>query len=154
MVGDKTFFWPREGDLAVTDGTALGTRRLPVQSTGECSAIFDRVPLGSAAGVFYWVECWTDIARGVLWRSDGTAQGTFQLTNAYTHYLRMPSTFLNEPAEEPTHAFAGGLLHFQACAGSDVCTRWRTDGTPAGTRAVREGERDVGGAAAVGDRLF
>ena len=154
MAGDKAFFWAGGGPLAVTDGTPLGTELLPVDRFGTCSGT-RRLPLGVQGDVFYWLQCVEDNNRSVLWRSDGSADGTYQLTTLFTLNVPMPYTFSNEVPEEPTHAFAGGALYFQGCSRTNPsdCTLWRTDGTVAGTSVVKAGEA-AGPMAAAGNKVF
>ncbi|HEV8240502.1 MAG TPA: hypothetical protein VGS57_14125, partial [Thermoanaerobaculia bacterium] len=153
-VQDKAFFWTGQGPLTVTDGTPLGTQVLPVDQVGSCNFGPLRLPLGVAGNVFFWLECIEDNGRSVIWRSDGSADGTYQLTNIYTLNVPMPLTSGDEPPEEPTYALVGGVLYFTGCLGSQTCVLWRTDGTTAGTRPVKEGETSNGAMAGLGNKLL
>lgn len=158
MAPAKTFFWAGgngRSPLAVTDGTPVGTELLPVDLTGICDVTPRRQSLGVQGNVFYWLECMDEINRAVLWRSDGSADGTYQLTSLFTVTVPMPDTFSNEVPEETTFAFAGGALYFQGCEATlSDCTLWRSDGTVAGTRVVKAGEVVGGSMAALNGKVF
>jgi ELWxxDGT repeat protein len=146
--GGKAFF-TTDFTLGVTDGTAAGTRLLYRESSG-CS--FAPYLLGTARNAVVWMGCSEDGLQA-LWRSDGTVAGTYQLTSVRQVAVSFDIPFPGSPAYEPTYASMGGIFYFTGCTESE-CTVWRTDGTPEGTRAVKEGERSAGPMAAVGNRLF
>jgi ELWxxDGT repeat protein len=74
------------------------------------------------AGAYAYFVAGRQTTDSGLWRTDGTAEGTIKLKDAYTGI------------EEPTNV--NGILFFQAF---DAHSRelWRSDGTPEGTRVVK-----------------
>ena len=117
-------------ELWRTDGTAAGTRALgPVIGMDRDPYPTELTAFGGSLYFFAWVE---REVRG-LWRSDGTAAGTTLL-----------ATFLDSggtasPAARQLTA-AAGRLFFVASDGTGRFNTelWVTDGTPAGTRIVRD----------------
>jgi ELWxxDGT repeat protein len=113
-VGDRLFFAApassSTGRLALwtSDGTAAGTTEVPKDFSIQSKI----VPFGGQA---YFVASQTTSGTGILFRSDGTADGTVPLS---------PPGLA--PASE--WAIAGGRLYF--VSGTDL---WTTDGTPGGT---------------------
>ncbi|HEY0513112.1 MAG TPA: ELWxxDGT repeat protein [Thermoanaerobaculia bacterium] len=129
-----------ESELWTTDGTAAGTERLRafpghleiLGSTGEL--VFFATPI---------LVNHTYTAPSVLWRTDGTREGTVSLG-------AVPSF---DPAAPPA-AFSivfHNVLLFSACTPAWGCELWRSDGSPAGTRRLREIVPGSGGSA---PRLF
>ncbi len=132
VAGGAVFFTlsgpPFTAGLWFTDGTAAGTRFV----TSFCEpAGCSRVPYSVAAlpGLaFFLAESRGDLSSSSrLWRTDGTAAGTFPLT-AQLHSF----------ADSDSYLALGGRLLFLTCVqeGSS-CSLWRTDGTAAGTEPVR-----------------
>jgi ELWxxDGT repeat protein len=132
-------------ELWATDGTPAGTERLrafPAQlrvlgSTGEV--------------VFFAVRTVVDgrlADASDLWRSDGTREGTFPLGIVLgvdpTSPDLIPATAL---------VFHDALL-FSGCAPAWGCEPWTSDGTPAGTRRLREIVPGTGGSAPRGFAAF
>jgi ELWxxDGT repeat protein len=79
-------------------------------------------------GLFYFVA--SDPAHGLeVWRTDGTAAGTYRLTDV------CPGSCGSNPT---SFALFRGQLYFQADDGSSGLELWRTDGTPGGERRVRD----------------
>ncbi|HKI00721.1 MAG TPA: ELWxxDGT repeat protein [Thermoanaerobaculia bacterium] len=112
-------------DLWVTDGSRAGTVRL------AGPLLLPESPRRSAwiasQGLLYFAA--DNLVNGMeLWRSDGTAAGTFQVTD-----LR-PGVGGSEP-DELTEA--GGRLFFRADRGEEPAL-WTSDGTAEGTRLVRQ----------------
>ncbi len=72
----------------------------------------------------------TDTVNGVeLWRTDGTAVGTFMVRDIATGSASSsPTNLLN----------IGGVLYFTANDGTNGRELWRSDGTVAGTVMVRD----------------
>jgi ELWxxDGT repeat protein len=103
-----------------TDGTAEGT--LPLTSRICPLACEDIRPLGTVGGVALFAA-----RPGRVWRTDGTVAGTFP--------LGVPFDFTGETAKISPDA---GLLFFTACNAQSGCELWRSDGTRAGTRIVKE----------------
>jgi ELWxxDGT repeat protein len=113
--GAQYYFSANDGlrgtELWVTDGTALGTSLLRDLRPGSSSS--SPAVLLVDGGLFYF-QASTPSFR--LWRSDGTYDGTFQLSNA------SPS---NLTAFDGLIYFVGGARNL-----------WRTDGTTAGTQLL------------------
>ena len=123
--GSRLFFGSsNSGRVAVSDGTESGTRSI---ITGSSEA---RIVEGVSSGGQYFFVTRREVSNGnvtlTLWRSDGTDGGTITLYQQTTPPYDMELT-----------PFAGGVLF----AGYDVSTDlapWFSDGTPAGTKLVRD----------------
>lgn len=99
------------------------------------------VEVGQIGGVAVFVRS----SRQELWRSDGTAPGTYRLL---TNLARVGAP------DRTGQAILGGRLYFVACTDLDACDLMATDGTLAGTAAVRPiPARGLHAAARVGNRL-
>jgi ELWxxDGT repeat protein len=125
-------------ELWATDGSPAGTERLrafPAQL---------RV-LGSTGEVVFFAARFVVDGRltdtSALWRTDGTREGTFPLGAA----LGVDPT---SPDLIPVSAlvFHDSLL-FSGCTPAWGCEPWRSDGSPAGTRRLREIVPGTGGSA-------
>ncbi|HEY8022897.1 MAG TPA: ELWxxDGT repeat protein [Thermoanaerobaculia bacterium] len=139
------FFLPAAGDLWTTDGTPRGTRRVRDLGTGPASS----GPLAqTAAGGKLLFSAQTGVTSAPLFTSDGTAGGTGRLSAAGG----WASSF----------AAAGGetffaSLHTRTVSGYTFLVPnglWKTDGSPAGTRAVAPELVDFGSPAALGRLLL
>ncbi|MFP2927253.1 ELWxxDGT repeat protein [Pyxidicoccus sp. 3LG] len=114
-----------------TAGTAKTTRELTGLWTGTRSSQARTQPLAVVGDSVYFVA--TDGTPGEsLWRSDGTAAGSFLLR-----------TFARLGDEAPTDAWTGavgvgGTLFFRADDGVHGVELWRSDGTAFGTALVRD----------------
>lgn len=93
-------------------------------------------------------------APSLLWRTDGTRAGTFSLGTVL-------GSDLSDPYGRTT--FSGIVLHgallFSGCTPAWGCELWRSDGSPAGTRRLREIVPGTGGSAPrgfalLGDRVY
>lgn len=110
----------------MTDGTASGTRMVK-QLSG--SGIFQGQERRAMLGELLLFCGYSPEAGWELWRSDGTGEGTFQLTD-----LR----------PGPAGSFPGGMhatetrLFFTADDGQHGEELWVTDGTIAGTRLLAD----------------
>lgn len=83
--------------------------------------------------------------RNELWRSDGTAPGTYRL---------LSNLRVNAAPDRTQDAVLRGKLYFIGCIDTDVCDLMATDGTVAGTGIVRPmPARGLHQAARAGDRL-
>lgn len=110
-----------EADLWASDGTTAGTERLR-SFPGHTEVI------GSTGSVVFFSEtAVADFRELTLWRTDGTVGGTFPLG---------PQLGSFEDALSWT-VYRGALL-FSGCTPEWGCELWRSDGTPEGTRRVRE----------------
>jgi ELWxxDGT repeat protein len=138
-VGTNYFFSTRPPDfnqpnmLWRSDGTPEGT--VQVKAVGV-------VAMASFKGALYFM------GENGLWRSDGSEAGTLRL-----------ATIRTDIAEGWNMAAAGERLFFSGCSYAFGCELWVSDGTPEGTRQLKD---LVGGARSsfprqftpVGGRLF
>ena len=85
------------------------------------------VPAGGVAGgsALGYLSDFT----GRLWRTDGTAAGTFVLGSV---------TVGGDLLDLPALGADGRTLFFSGCAPATGCEPWRSDGTPRGTRPLRD----------------
>lgn len=125
-----------------SNGTTGGT----VQVTGFADpavALGEHLPMAELGGIVYFAV--TGFSNGTLWRTDGTAAGTFEVTQAGTFFVN-PSDLVA----------AGGALYFFAEWGPPKHlsrTLWRLDGSAAaaGPQALHDylpavlGTADPGG---------
>jgi ELWxxDGT repeat protein len=111
-----------ECNLWTTDGTAEGTERL-VDLCGELSDSGEsfRIRILAANGE---VAFFSDAVRR-LWRTDGTAAGTYPIAR-----VAVRGTGMIGPD--------GRTLFFSGCRETEGCEPWASDGTPAGTRRLRD----------------
>ncbi len=136
-VGNRLFFVagsPGQGyELWRSNGTAAGTALVADLVPGaQSSHVHDVVAVGNR---FYFVaEAGPNRASGQeLWVSDGTRQGTRQLTRFAKRQAFVGRHFLALP-----RAAEGNRLVFRADDGVHGVEAWVTDGTPAGTRLLRD----------------
>ena len=114
-----------EGVLWSTDGTEEGTVMI---SSSLCPSGCTGIrPLGMVGDVALLAPA-VDTGSLRLWRSDGTAAGTYPLTG--------PLQILSGDAFPPQNV--RGSLLFAACDDSAGCEIWRSDGTPEGTGIVKD----------------
>src|SRR3954464_12913438 len=114
-----------EGILWSTDGTEEGTVMISSSlCPSGCTGIH---PLGMVGDVALLAPA-VDTGSLRLWRSDGTAAGTYPLTG--------PLQVLSGAAFPP-QSVRGSLL-FVACDDSAGCEIWRSDGTREGTGIVKD----------------
>jgi ELWxxDGT repeat protein len=127
--------------LWVADGTVGGTRALlAFCERQECAQ--PPLMVASLPGLaFFLAESYggpTGAPR--LWRTDGTADGTFPLTEPLAYYSL------------DSAVFAGHRLVFTGCPNEVSCTLWSTDGSLAGT--VEAPLISPGNLAAMGGRIW
>jgi ELWxxDGT repeat protein len=135
------------GEPWVTDGTETGTRMI-ANLAADVTASSVPVSLTAAGNLLFFnategLFAATNVAEKSLWRSDGTAAGTFKLLETGQH----PGTL----------QAAGSLVFFPAQVNST--TLMFSDGTIAGTKPAddfmsRFGKSGVGKFFAFGDTLF
>jgi ELWxxDGT repeat protein len=102
----------------------------------------------TAVGNILYFSAFDDDHGRELWRSDGTADGTFMVADI------KPGGGFSDPE---LMMGVGGILYFSAQDGSHGRELWRTDGTPSGTRMVKNistGSTDFWKFAALGNQLF
>ncbi len=128
-VGDLLFFVSGGGVLWRSDGTEEGTVELVQNLTAIALAAFgDRLAFAGGQS-----------ETGVeLWTSDGTAQGTQQVVDLN------PGTGNGVYSWDPLIQAVEGVLYFTGDDGSTGSELWKSDGTAAGTRLVRNIRPDVG----------
>ncbi|HEX6861821.1 MAG TPA: hypothetical protein VF414_03340, partial [Thermoanaerobaculia bacterium] len=143
-----------QGDIWATDGTPSGTVRLPVPCANQSDCLRPGPYLvGSLRNLAFWVGR-SPRAEEVLWRSDGTWAGTFQLLDPEDVSISFP-----EEGGRARYASTGSLILFSACTREHGCELWRTNGTREGTRLVKDlepGTRSSSpiGQIRVGNRVF
>lgn len=150
-LGDRILFdaWePSSGaELWVSDGTPLGTRLVRDLAPGNESTDFRW--LGTVRGVAVFLR---DLDFGLgpfdLWRSDGTAAGTFPIGGSSP----LESCSFRQGTLEG--ASTGNRLYFLAGAPAFQCELWKTDGTAAGTGAIAQVEDPASSLVAAGSRVF
>jgi ELWxxDGT repeat protein len=138
----------------ISDGTATGTRLLADFCPGTCSSLPQI--LGTTRSAVLGLASESEYRDGdpYLWRSDGTPAGTVPLTVGGERV-----TLSDYEDFGLLTAFLKEVLYFSSCRPSQGCELWRSDGSPGGTRIVRDlvpGEQ--GGypyrMTVAGDRLF
>lgn len=143
VVGDDLYFranTPGEGyELWKTDGTTAGTIQVKDIAAGPASGLdpTDGDPgFVSFNGSAYFVA--NDSAHGrELWRSDGTAAGTYLVDDANPGAA---AAVLPQQADHADTAMtvANGRLYFAADDGVAGFELWSTDGTESGTTMVAD----------------
>jgi len=135
-VGGKVFFSANDGvngqELWASDGTFEGTYLVKDLSTGSTSAgLMNGGSPGNLTN-FNGLLAFTTNAGGLgteLWRSDGTADGTYMIKDVYA----------GSSSSSPARLTAvGGTLFFTATDGVNGTELWKTNGTAAGTQMVRD----------------
>ncbi|HSK76603.1 MAG TPA: ELWxxDGT repeat protein [Thermoanaerobaculia bacterium] len=133
----KVFFAATEPgsgrELWISDGGATGTRLLADFCPGSCFSLPRLLGATRSAvlGLAYKGEY--DLDDPYLWRSDGTPAGTFPLTIGGE---RIPVSDYEDFGIRT--AFLKDVFYFSACVPGPGCELWRSDGTPGGTRIVRD----------------
>jgi len=111
--------------LWVVDAASGGAERLADLCGGDLGDFrFDLHVLATTGAVAFF----TDIS-GRLWRTDGTAAGTFPLRGVE---VAGEAPGFGEPVLGPD----GRTLFFSGCTAALGCEPWRSDGTRAGTQPV------------------
>ncbi|HEX3530830.1 MAG TPA: ELWxxDGT repeat protein [Thermoanaerobaculia bacterium] len=145
-VGNRVVFQAAEpssgSELWASDGTYLGTRLLRDLAPGEDSTDFRW--LGTVGKTAVLRRRLDRPYAFDLWRSDGTAAGTFSIASPGFEIC-------NFQEDAPESVIAGDRLYFLADA-SGGCSLWKTDGTAAGTREI--GSANAASVVAAGSRVF
>jgi ELWxxDGT repeat protein len=149
--GNLVFFWgesPAEGrEVWRSDGTPGGTFLLrdvlPGPETSDSNGSDDNEMAALGDLLFFVARNGSDLGSGELWRSDGTPEGTFQVSDI------IPGPDGPEPVElTPLR----GLLFFAIQGGPGL---WRSDGTVEGTFEIDLGvDVAVGGLSDLGGTLL
>jgi ELWxxDGT repeat protein len=122
-------YWTDGASLWRTDGTMAGTH----QVTHSGTALANPSDLVAAGGALYFFADQPSVPGRALWRSDGSDSGTVAL-HVFLHAVPGVRGTADPVGLTP---FAGGLVFSgnDDTAGSEL---WFTDGTPAGTRLVKD----------------
>jgi large repetitive protein len=134
VAGDRLFAAadpPPDGTgLWVTDGSAAGTVALAGVRGAELTAVGDRVFFREESG-----------AGQRLWTSDGIVAGTRLVVDVNPIYSTacpsVPPGCVPPPPFPSSLAAVGDRLYFAAFEDASTAQLWTSDGTPAGTAAVR-----------------
>ncbi len=133
-LGDKVFFAALDYGVGIepwlSDGTSTGTSLVRDLCPGECWVEIRLLGTIGRTGLFLAVpDPFREASGEVLWRSDGTREGTVPVVTAEQggpapcFFDHMQSTTVN------------GVILFTA-GSHHRCGLWRTDGTRAGTRPL------------------
>ena len=140
--GDVAYFVADDGihgrELWLTDGTAAGTRLVkdinpspPHYRNGSPAGMSSPTGLTVMNGVLYFFA-FDGVAEPALWRSDGTADGTYRL--AEVRDLKR----IGYSDEAPVFTRLGDKLLFEAYHDDHGVEPWVTDGTPEGTKLLKD----------------
>jgi ELWxxDGT repeat protein len=110
--------------LWATDGGSGGTERLAPDFCGVTDPDTSRLRLLATNGA---VAFFSDLS-GRLWRTDGTAAGTYPLGDVQIQWTGNP----------PLLGPDGRTLFFRGCEPAGGCEPWRSDGTRGGTRQIHD----------------
>lgn len=134
LQGGHVLFTASDGATGIelwrTDGTAAGTQQVLDIVPGPQSGFDTSTPelFVATSGIAYF-SADAGAAGQELWRSDGTAAGTFVVADIYAGAgSSRPSRFMEY----------GGHVYFWARIAGTGNELWRTDGTAAGTALVAE----------------
>ncbi|MFL6196119.1 MAG: hypothetical protein ACJ75H_18210 [Thermoanaerobaculia bacterium] len=140
-------------ELWITDGTSQGTSSLGVL----CPPCGEVALLGSTGSIAFYQVTRYDSEDGDemrVWRTDGTAAGTFPVTSPL-----LPPWGLPETGPRFLYGLAGARLFFTACSPAAGCELWSSDGSvtgtgPAGEAVAGPGNSGIVELAAAGGRAF
>lgn len=131
--GNQVLFFLDKDQLWRSDGTAGGTQlvRTGVPQS-QCNP--GRQTFATADGILYWFVIPPDPfgVRVELWRSDGTAAGSYPLATGKSDY---GSESLQTCSNDPVVAW-NGRLYFTGADPVHGAELWESDGTVAGTHLV------------------
>jgi ELWxxDGT repeat protein len=140
-----------------TDGTETGTRMLVDFDPGAGSSYPEILGLvGPARDVALWTASRAGDADEI-WRTDGTEDGTFPLTDGGEPVTvdRLADINAGDGRFLPLdRAFVSGSMIFQGCGASQGCGLWRTDGTQEGTVLIQKLSRIGGPIVQAGSKIF
>ncbi len=153
----KLFFSGAGNEPAVADAAGTGSELLADLCPGDCGSYPQFLgTVGSpSANVVLFTASPDSSAVARLYRTDGTRAGTYSLG------VSLPFVGFGPPPL-PTQAFLGGIFFFPSCAGEVFthCDLWRTDGSLAGTRRIKDLAPNpadflkIGSVTAVGSKIF
>jgi ELWxxDGT repeat protein len=141
-------------EIWVSDGTPEGTRLVRDLCPGPCSSTLHFLGVAGNVGLVL-VEGHRNALDVELWRTDGTAAGTFRLFSN-VESAAVPGCF---PVSDTPAAASGGLFFLGLFTVESGCELWRTDGTVAGTVLVEDilpgpGHGDPRGFVIIGGQLY
>lgn len=119
-------------ELWTSDGTSLGTELLLDSHPDSSVSSLESKLLGVSDGLLYFTATDTSTARSALWVTDGTHEGTHRLLGPEGEV-----TFI-DPSFNYVISPAPGGLFFVASTAATSNELWHTDGTPEGTRLVKD----------------
>ncbi|TAJ02734.1 MAG: hypothetical protein EPO68_17955 [Planctomycetota bacterium] len=130
--GDRLLFGASDGttsylDLWISDGTGAGTQKLlPQSAVGPLLATNWHAPDGEIPGPLAWFQLGGPLSPNELWRTDGTAAGTFR-AHAYDVSFQ---TFEKFPTQYVLGDVGAGGAHafIKSTTGSGV-EMWIADGS-------------------------
>ena len=131
-VNGTVFFSASDGvngtELWKSDGTAVGTSMVKdIRPGSNSGSVISNVTIANVNGILFFAG--NDGVNGTeLWRSDGTAVGTFMVKDIRPGSSSIPANMIN----------VGGTLFFTANDGVHGVELWKSDGTEAGTVLVHE----------------
>ena len=135
VVGATLYFYADDGtnglELWRSDGTTAGTHIVANINAGSADGVIPASTAGHIAaigGVLYFAG--TDASSGTeLWRSDGTAAGTYRVSDICA------GACSSEPHDI---VVSGSRIFFNAWDTAAGAELWTSDGTPAGTHRVAD----------------
>ena len=143
LMGGIAYFWANDGvngaELWRSDGTTAGTRIVVNIGAGSTGAGGYNLPgraLVVAGGVLYFAA--SDATGLELWRSNGTADGTYRVRDINT----------GDSGSDIQQIFASGSRIFFGATGAGGFEPWTSDGTTAGTVRIADIRAGAEGSAA------
>jgi ELWxxDGT repeat protein len=133
-IGDRALFSGAEGtsngELWTSDGRTEGTALVSDICPGNCSSSPQFLGRAGRAGIFLASSDDSAYRPTELWRSDGTAEGTFLLLDSD----EFEACYVG-PGNSAT---LGGSAYFALSRYQTGCELWKSDGTVAGTGMVKD----------------
>ena len=148
VMGGRLFFVATDAEygeeLRVTDGTAAGTRIVrDIAPPGATSGVGNLTPIGDT---LFFTAVPDGSYTSHVWRSDGTAAGTFPIWPTSPQSNAIARALIN----------VNGTLFFRVDGGYAADELWKSDGTAAGTTLVKAVGQDSDRyeMAVIGDTVF
>ncbi len=136
-VAGTLYFYANDGSTGYefwkSDGTAAGTVRITDLNLRDVRAGWPEDDRLAVIGSTFFFMGWDDAAGAELWRSDGTAAGTYRISNIGPGALNATTPH----GDGSSYLTAvGQTLYLRANDGLTGNELWRSDGTAAGTSLV------------------